>query len=340
MNSNKRIFITGIAGFVGFHLARHLKRRGDAVCGLDNFNSYYDPLLKRERAALLKEEGILVFEGDVCDQTRLLDLFNRYNPSHLVHLAAQAGVRYSLTHPDAYLQSNLSGMVHLLEACRTRADMELIFASSSSVYGLNRKIPFSESDPTDHPSNLYGASKKAGEMLAFSYHHLFGIPLRILRFFTVYGPWGRPDMAYFSFTKAILENRPIPLFHNGQMRRDFTYIDDIVRGIAAAVDLNAPFEIFNLGNEKPESVATLVNLLEKKLGKKALVTPLPKQVEEVETTFADISKAKKELAFHPMTSLSEGLDHFLKWYLSNCSYTQVDSRSGFGPRQSPAVGLS
>lgn len=319
MKPDKKIFITGIAGFIGFHLALHLAKQGCEVWGCDNFNDYYDPHLKRSRAALLEKYDVRVFEIDICDTPALLRLMKEHHTTHFVHLAAQAGVRYSLTHPETYIHSNLVGFASVLEVCRNCPGISLVFASSSSIYGLNTKVPFAEEDPTILPPNLYAATKKSNEMLAFSYHHLYHIPMRALRFFTVYGPWGRPDMAYFSFAKAIAEGKPLTVFHKGQMRRDFTYIDDIVAGVAASIDYDAPFEIFNLGNHRPESVSTLIELLETKLGKKATINYQPKRPEEVETTFADIAKARRLLHFEPKTSLSIGLDHFLEWFTSNYS---------------------
>ena len=308
-NSRKRIFITGIAGFIGFHLAKELQKRGEIVFGCDNFNSYYDPDLKRERAAQLSN----VFECDICDQNSIENLFSKHQITHLVHLAAQAGVRYSITHPEKYQETNSKGFFHILESVRHHPHIKLTFASSSSVYGLNKKTPFSESDSTDHPANFYGATKKSNEVMAFSYHHLYGLAITALRFFTVYGPWGRPDMAYFSFTKAIDEGKPIPLFNHGKMERDFTYIDDIVSGIIGAIDYEAAFEIFNLGNHQPESILKLIHIIESHLGKKAHLEMLPMQPGEITITYADISKAQKLLGFFPKTSLEEGMEHFLKW---------------------------
>jgi len=305
----KKIFITGIAGFIGFHLALALKHRGGHVVGCDNFNPYYDPELKKERAKLLKTAGIPVFDADI----RSLQLSEK--PTHFVHLAAQAGVRYSIEHPESYVANNLDGFFHILELCRKDPAMKLIYASSSSVYGLNEKIPFSESDPTDRPASFYGATKKSNELMAHAYHHLFGIPVTGLRFFTVYGPWGRPDMAYFSFTRSILEGKPIPVFHEGKTKRDFTYIDDIVKGAIAAIDLGAECEIFNLGNNHPESVLTLIELIETFTGKKAIKEFLPAPPGDIVTTYADISKAQKLLGFNPEVSLEQGMEQFVKWFV-------------------------
>lgn len=309
----KRIFVTGIAGFIGFHLALALKQRGDFVIGCDNFNAYYDPLLKKKRADLLKEVGVTVFDNDIMQTDCISASLNAEKISHFVHLAAQAGVRHAMTHPESYVHSNINGFVSILEMLR-RCPMPLIYASSSSVYGLNAKVPFVETDTTDQPASFYGATKKSNEMIAHAYHHLYQIPITGLRFFTVYGPWGRPDMAYFSFAKAICEGTPIPLFGDGSMRRDFTYIDDIVQGIIAAIDLGAEMEIFNLGNNRPQSVLEMIAILEKLLGKKADIAYQPAPRGEVQTTYADIEKSQRSLGFKPSTSLEKGLERFIEWY--------------------------
>ncbi|HEY5260224.1 MAG TPA: NAD-dependent epimerase/dehydratase family protein, partial [Rhabdochlamydiaceae bacterium] len=231
------IFITGIAGFIGFHVAEALRRRGDTVVGCDNFNSYYDPKLKRDRAALLEKQGVKIIEMDICDGPLLEKHVRENKITHFLHLAAQAGVRHSIKHPEDYVASNLEGFVQVIEVIRRHPKIPFIYASSSSVYGLNKKIPFSESDPTDMPTSLYGATKKSNELVAHAYHHMYGISVTGLRFFTVYGPWGRPDMAYFSFTDNILKGKPLQIFNEGKMKRDFTYIDDIVAGTLAAIDL-------------------------------------------------------------------------------------------------------
>jgi len=308
------IFITGIAGFIGFHVAQALRKRGDTVVGCDNFNAYYDPQLKRDRAALLEKQGVKIIEMDIRDGRLLEKLIRENKITHFLHLAAQAGVRYSIQHPEDYVASNLEGFVQVLEAIRRHPKIPLVYASSSAVYGLNKKIPFAETDSTDQPSSLYGATKKSNELAAHAYHHMFGISVTGLRFFTVYGPWGRPDMAYFSFTEAILKGTPLEIFNEGKMERDFTYIDDIVAGTIAAVELSAPCEIFNLGNHKPEGVLHLVELLEKKLGKTAVKKLLPMQPAEVPVTYADISKSQKQLGFFPKISLDEGIEKFLAWY--------------------------
>lgn len=311
---NKRILITGIAGFIGMHLARLLKDRGNVVIGCDDFNDYYDVSLKKERATLLKQNGIEVFDGDISTPHYLHSLLKKNRITHLIHLAAQAGVRYSIVHPEKYQETNLNGFFHVLESIRHHPETKLIFASSSSVYGLNKKIPFSETDPTEQPANFYGATKKANELMAHAYHKVYGLSIIGLRFFTVYGPWGRPDMAYFSFTKAIMDHTPIKLFNHGQMKRDFTYIDDIIAGTASTLDLEAKFEIFNLGNHQPEEVTKMISIIESFLGKKAIIELLPMPVGEIPTTYADIAKAQKMLSFHPKTSLEKGMEQFLEWY--------------------------
>lgn len=310
----KRVLITGIAGFIGFHLAQALKKRGDFCIGLDNFNSYYDPQLKRSRASHLGKIGIQVLDVDICHQQAIHQLLLKHGITHVVHLAAQAGVRHSLSHPNEYVSSNLQGFVCILEAIRHNPSIHLVYASSSSVYGLNQKIPFSEHDNTDQPTNLYGASKKANELIAHAYHHLYGLSVTALRYFTVYGPWGRPDMAYYRFTQQILSDKPIQVFNQGEMRRDFTYIDDIVQGTIAALDLGAKYEIFNLGNHRPIKLLYLIELLEKALGKAAIKEMLPMQPGEVLETFADITKSAKQLHFQPKVSLEDGILSFIQWF--------------------------
>jgi UDP-glucuronate 4-epimerase len=309
------IFITGIAGFIGFHLAKHLRARGDVVVGCDNFNSYYSTELKKKRAQILADLGIQVINADVQDLPKLEEIIQNTQITHVVHLAAQAGVRYSKINPQSYSDANLDGFLQILELIRRHPQIPLIYASSSSVYGLNEKVPFAESDSTDIPSSLYGATKKSNELMARAYHHLYGISVTGLRFFTVYGPWGRPDMAYYSFTDAILKGETIQIFNQGQMKRDFTYIDDIIQGITVALDRSFPCEIFNLGNNQPEEILKLVHLLEQKLGKKAQIELLSHQLGEVPITYADISKSQSTLGFNPQTSLEQGIDHFISWYL-------------------------
>ncbi len=309
----KNIFITGAAGFIGFHLAKTLHGRGEKVVGYDNFNDYYSPELKRKRASELKRLGVKVLAGDICDASHLDASIKKHAITHVVHLAAQAGVRYSLINPQAYVHANLEGFVNILQTCRHES-LKLTYASSSSVYGQNTKIPFAETDKTDQPASFYGATKKSNELMAETYHHLYGISVTGLRFFTVYGPWGRPDMAYFSFAKAILEEQPIHLYNQGNMQRDFTYIDDIVAGTIAAIDLEAPCELFNLGNHRPEPLSLLVSLHEKYLGKKAKIILAPMQPGDVLTTYADITHSQEKLGFHPSTPLEEGIRRFVDWF--------------------------
>lgn len=322
----KRILVTGAAGFIGFHLCLFLKARGDFVIGLDNFNHYYDPMLKRGRAAELAKAGVAVIEGDIQDTELLKTILSESAISHTAHLAAQAGVRHSLHFPQDYVASNLKGFVSVLEACRLHAGMKLIYASSSSIYGLNEKIPFSVEDRTDRPANLYAATKKANEMMAHAYHHLYNLSVTGLRYFTVYGPWGRPDMAIYRFAQQICDGKPIQVFNRGAMRRDFTYIDDIVRGTAAAIDLGAPCEIFNLGNNRPVELLYLIELLENALGKQAVKEFLPMQPGEVLETYADIEKSAQILGFHPATSIEDGVRRFILWFLEKSEMLLAKSR--------------
>lgn len=312
----KNIFITGAAGFIGFHLAKALTLRGDRVIGYDNFNSYYNPSLKYARATRLQEMGVTIIQGDILDRECLNSHIQNHQTTHLVHLAAQAGVRYSLQDPQAYIKANVEGFVNILEICRCRPEMNLTYASSSSVYGLNTKVPFSVTDPTDRQASLYGTTKKSNELLAATYHHLYGICVTGLRFFTVYGPWGRPDMAYYTFTKAILEESTIDLYNYGKMQRDFTYIDDIVQGTTSAIDLGASCEVFNLGNNKPVELCEFVAIIEKCLHKKAIVRQLPMQQGDVVTTYADIDYSTQKLGFVPQTTLNEGIPRFVEWYMN------------------------
>lgn len=309
----KNIFITGCAGFIGFHLAKSLREQGNHVLGFDNFNDYYDPKLKRDREAELKKCGVQVIDGDIGNRELLLEKVKEHRTSHLVHLAAQAGVRYSVTNPDIYVQTNLAGFLNVLEVCRALS-LPLVYASSSSVYGLNEKAPFSVGDMTDKPASLYGATKKANELMAHSYHHLYGFPVTGLRFFTVYGPWGRPDMAYYKFTQDILAGKPIEIYNQGEMRRDFTYIDDIVQGTSAAIDYPGKCEIFNLGNHQPVDLLAFVENIEEALQKKAVKRFAEMQKGDVKVTFADIESAKEKLGYSPKTSIKEGIGKFIAWY--------------------------
>lgn len=310
----KHIFITGAAGFIGFHAARFFSGRGDRVIGYDNFNAYYDPLLKRARAAELKKLDIEVVEGDINDARLLEQSTEKHGTTHFLHLAAQAGVRYSIENPAAYVEANIQGFLSVLELCRLRPGMPLVYASSSSVYGLNEKIPFSIDDQTDRQASFYGVTKKTNELTAQTYHHLYGIPVTGLRFFTVYGPWGRPDMAYYSFAKAVSEGRPIDVFNDGLMQRDFTYIDDIVSGIASAVDRAYPCALYNLGNRRPEDLSRLIELIEKELGMKAEKRFKPMQPGDVVSTYADIRASTRDLDFNPTTTLEKGIGEFIRWY--------------------------
>lgn len=333
----KKIFVTGAAGFIGFHLALALKKRGDFVIGCDNFNDYYDPELKINRASILGQYDIPCLQRDIRDASEIEKIVRENDITHFVHLAAQAGVRYSLEHPEKYVDANLDGFVKILEACRRHPGIRCIYASSSSVYGLNTKLPFSEEDATDSPASLYGATKKANEVIAHSYHHLYGIPLIGLRFFTVYGPWGRPDMAYYSFTRSIINGVPIPVYGEGLLRRDFTYIDDIISGIIAAIDyVKTDYEIFNLGNNKPSSVLELISCIEEATQKKALLDFQPLQPGDVHTTFASIAKSQSLLHFHPKTSLQEGIRKFVDWYLENFS-EPIETCRGDALRQPPPL---
>lgn len=311
-NTTKKILITGAAGFIGYHLSKRLAARGDSVLGYDSFNDYYDPGLKWDRADALK--GVEIVEADLCDEGRLKEIVAEFAPTHIVNLAAQAGVRYSLENPHAYIQSNVTGFLNVLEVCRANPGIKLVYASSSSVYGTNEKTPYSESDRTDSQASLYGVTKKSNELMAETYHRLYGIPVTGLRFFTVYGPWGRPDMAYFSFTRKILAGEPIDIYNNGEMVRDFTYIDDIIDGTVAAVDLGADNALFNLGNHRPVKLMEFVNILERALGKEAKKVFLPMQKGDVLQTYADIDESHRHLGFSPKTTLEEGISHFVRWY--------------------------
>ena len=312
-----KIFITGTAGFIGMHVAKALLEEGHEVVGLDNFNDYYPVQLKRDRHALLarnpKYTGI---EGDLCDYDLLTRLFREHRFDVVCNLAAQAGVRYSLTHPFTYQKANLEGFLNILEACRQAKTPRLVYASSSSVYGGNTKLPFSESDPVDRPVSLYAATKKANELMAHTYTHLYGIQTVGLRFFTVYGPWGRPDMAMWIFTKTMLAGQPIPVFNHGKMRRDFTYVDDNVAGVKAALfrpGLN-PYEVLNLGNHNAENLMDMIRTLATSLGVEPKMELLPIQPGDVEAPYADITLAEAKLGFRPTTSISQGIPAFVSWY--------------------------
>lgn len=310
----KSILVTGAAGFIGYHLAGALHARGDAVVGFDNFNTYYSEELKRARATDLAKRGITVLEGDICDMDTLARVVRERNITHIAHLAAQAGVRYSLKHPRSYLKANIDGFHNILEVCRDNPHIKLTYASSSSVYGLNDKVPFKETDRTDRQASLYGATKKSGELFASTYHHLFGLSVTGLRYFSVYGPWGRPDMSYHLFTEAILAGKPIEVFNFGNMQRDFTYIDDIIEGTVAAIDNEGECELFNLGNNHPVALMEMIQTLEELLGKKAEKKLSPMQPGDIVATYADISHSEAVLGFSPKTPLRKGLETFVAWY--------------------------
>jgi UDP-glucuronate 4-epimerase len=318
--SDQAVLVTGVAGFIGFHVARQLLAGGRCVVGLDSLTNYYDPALKLARLGLLRGDSRFSFvHADLADRMAVSALFETHRFAVVVHLAAQAGVRHSISHPHAYVEANLEGFVNVLEGCRHNDCRHLIYASSSSVYGDNAKVPFSVNDRTDHPVSLYAATKKANEVIAYSYSQLYGLPVTGLRFFTVYGPWGRPDMAVFLFTKAIVEGTPITLFNHGQMRRDFTYIDDVTRVVLRLVE-RVPqssvqwARIFNVGNSKPEDLMHVVAILEKELNQTAAKTMLPMQPGDVPETFADVDDLIREIGFRPETPIEVGLRNFVQWY--------------------------
>ncbi len=339
MQEGTKIFVTGVGGFIGFSLCRQLLNYDIELIGLDNLNNYYDVNLKKARINLLNESPSKkkweFIKGSLEDKALLEDIFKKHNPEIVIHLAAQAGVRYSIENPSSYINSNLVGFSNILECCRNFPVRNFLFASSSSVYGGNSKIPFSEKDNVDHPVSLYAATKKSNEVLAHSYSHLFKIPCTGLRFFTVYGPWGRPDMAPMIFTKAIMNNEKIKIFNNGQMCRDFTYIDDVIEAIIKLIDkpateekkfINsiaenpsiswAPFKIFNLGNSESVPLMTFIETLEKEIGQKALKEFAPMEKGDVKVTYADTKSIEDWIGFKPKTNLKEGLKKFIKWYKS------------------------
>jgi len=310
-----KTLVTGAAGFIGFHVARALLERGQEVIGIDNLNPYYDVSLKRGRLELITPNPLFTFyHGDINDLATLETIFANHSIDRICNLAAQAGVRHSIQNPFIYEESNLKGFLNLLEIARHSPVRNFVFASSSSVYGNNRKLPFSIDDTVDTPISLYAATKKANELMAHAYSHLFDIPLTGLRYFTVYGPWGRPDMALFLFTEAILNGRPIEIYNFGKMKRDFTYIDDIVEGTIAALDNPFKYEIFNLGNSKSVELMKLIEIIEEELGMVAEKKFLPMQPGDVAETYADIEKTKRLLGFDPKTSIRSGIRRFLSWY--------------------------
>ena len=328
-----KLLVTGAAGFIGFHVARRLLERGDQVVGWDNISAYYDVNLKVARLKLLGADAKFTFQKiDLAQPELVATAFKEACPERVVHLAAQPGVRYSLKYPQLYINSNIHGFINILEACRYQQVQHLVFASSSSVYGMNQVSPFSVHHNVDHPISLYAATKKANELMAHSYSHLYGLPTTGLRFFTVYGPWGRPDMALFIFTRAILEGRPIQVFNYGRMQRDFTYIDDIVEGVVRVLDRppqanadwdpvkadpgtsSAPYRLYNIGNHKPEQLLQLIEILELCLGKQAEKELLPMQAGDLKATCADIADLVRDTGFQPSTSLEVGIKKFVDWY--------------------------
>lgn len=333
INKNSKILVTGAAGFIGFHLSQYLLMNDYQVIGIDNLNDYYDPTLKEDRLKQLQTNNNFTFHKvDLKDKPSIDNIFETYKPDYVINIAAQAGVRYSITNPYAYVDSNLIGFVNILEACRNYPVKHLLYASSSSVYGGNKVAPFSTNHNVDHPVSLYAATKKSNELMAHTYSHLYGIPTTGLRFFTVYGPWGRPDMAYFSFSNNILAGKTINVFNHGKMERNFTYVDDIVEGIYKLIPLApkpnpnwdetnddlstsfAPYKIYNIGNNQPVQLEKFISVLEDKLGKKATKNYMDMQPGDVLRTYADVSGLEKDIDFKPSTSIEEGLGKFVEWY--------------------------
>jgi UDP-glucuronate 4-epimerase len=328
-----KVLVTGAAGFIGFYTARALLERGDEVIGLDNLNNYYDPALKKARlAAIDGHKGFTFRHVDLADRAAVMEVFRNDAPRRVINLAAQAGVRYSITNPHAYADSNLVGFLNLLEGCRHMGVEHCVFASSSSVYGANTRMPFRVGDHTDHPVSLYAATKKANEMMAHTYAHLYRLPMTGLRFFTVYGPWGRPDMAYFSFTRKILAGEPIEVFNHGRMARDFTYIDDIVEGVVRTLDRvavpdprwtgetpdcgssSAPYRLYNIGNNNPVELSAFIAAIETATGRTARKIMLPMQAGDVAATYADVAALETDVGFRPATPLAVGIPRFVDWY--------------------------
>ena len=312
-----KVLLTGVAGFIGMHCAERLLARGETVIGVDNLSPYYPVALKRARLARLQgRKGFRFFKSDIANAAALKKIFDRERPQAVLHLAAQPGVRYSLENPGVYVQSNLVGFANLLECCRARPPRHLVFASSSSVYGTNPKLPWAEADNVDRPISLYAATKKSNELMAHVYSHLFGLKTTGLRYFTVYGPWGRPDMSPVLFARAIMQGRPIPVFNRGDMLRDFTYIDDIVEGTLRVLARPAPYEIYNIGNHQPVGLLDYIHALERALGRKAKLKMQPIQPGDVKATYADTGALKRAVGFSPSTPLAAGLARFAEWYKS------------------------
>ncbi len=329
-----KLLVTGAAGFIGFHTAKLLLEQGHDVVGLDNLNSYYDPTLKTSRLAMLEDFAAFRFAKlDITDRDAIRELFARQNFQRVVHLAAQAGVRYSIQNPQAYIDSNINGFLQVIEGCRHHGVEHLVYASTSSVYGANTRMPFSEEQCVDHPLTLYAATKKSNELMAHSYSSLYGLPTTGLRFFTVYGPWGRPDMALFLFTKNILAGEPIDVYYEGHHQRDFTYVDDVVRGVVATVghvaapnptwnsdapspsSSRAPYKIYNIGNQRPVTLLQFIEVLERCVGRTAIKHLMPMQLGDVPDTAADVEALARDVGYRPSTSLEEGVKHFVEWYL-------------------------
>ena len=328
-----KVLVTGAAGFIGFNLSSRLLKEGHKVYGIDNLNDYYDVNLKKNRLSIIEKQAEFKFIlGDLADREKIKNLFETYSFDYVINLAAQAGVRYSIENPASYIDSNLVGFGNILEGCRHSGVKHLVYASSSSVYGLNTNMPFSVRHNVDHPISLYAASKKANELMAHTYSYLYNLPTTGLRFFTVYGPWGRPDMALFLFTKAILNNEPIKVFNNGDMQRDFTYIDDIVEGVVRVMNTIptadpdwtsdtpnpssscVPYKLYNIGNNQPVALMAFIEAIEKAIGKKAIKEYLPLQAGDVPATYADVSDLIKDTGFKPATPIVEGINNFVKWY--------------------------
>jgi UDP-glucuronate 4-epimerase len=329
-----KILVTGAAGFIGYHLARRLLERGDHVIGIDNLNDYYDPGLKKARLAQLTSDRYTDVRADIADRRQMADAFSAHRPERVVHLAAQAGVRYSLVNPQAYIDANLVGFANILEGCRHNAVQHLVYASSSSVYGANTKLPFSVNDNVDHPINLYAASKKANELMAHAYSELFKLPTTGLRFFTVYGPWGRPDMALFLFTKNILAGRPIDVYNRGKHRRGFTYVDDVIEGVVRVLDRTpqpnpswsgaapetassrAPYRIYNIGSDNATELLRYIEIIEECVGKKAQLNLMPLQPGDVPDTCANVDDLMSDVGYRPDTPVEVGVKRFVDWYRS------------------------
>lgn len=328
-----KILVTGASGFIGFHLSQHLLKCGHSVVGIDNLNNYYDVSLKKDRLKILRENPLFFFEkGDIANKSFLESTFTKYQFEKVINLAAQAGVRYSIENPNAYIESNIVGFINILECCRHNNVKHLVYASSSSVYGANETMPFSVHDNVDHPLSLYAATKKSNELMAHTYSHLYNLPTSGLRFFTVYGPWGRPDMALFMFTKAILNGDPINVFNHGNMMRDFTYIDDIVNGIFKVSNKvptpnmewsglspdpgtsMAPWKIYNIGNSNPVKLMDFIKAIEISTGKEAILNKMPMQPGDVPSTYADVESLKNDVGYMPTTDINEGVESFVKWY--------------------------